>query len=90
VGILSVLLGAVLRQEQSQPDPHQGRALEDSFRKDKPRDPEQLVGRKCRGCKDEIAIQKEAQRCPSCKKPIHRACLDGHVAACAAPPAPYR
>jgi hypothetical protein len=96
MGLISLLVQVVIggiRGASSDADPQEAKNLEASLRdKKQPLDPkfEQLVGRRCRGCKEEIAIQKEATRCPSCNKPIHVRCLDRHIVPCSVPKTEYR
>jgi hypothetical protein len=96
VGFLSLFirLGLIAAAESrpKTPTKEEGQALEDSFdKRERDANFEQLAGRKCRQCKYNIVAQPEGQLCPTCRKPIHRACADNHLAKCGAPESPpYR
>jgi hypothetical protein len=96
MGLISLFIRiGLMAAADSGPKPvtkEEGQALEDSFdKREHDANFEQLAGRKCRQCKYNIVAQPEGQLCPTCGKPIHRACAEKHLAKCGAPESPpYR
>lgn len=37
-----------------------------------------LVGQKCKQCGDGIFVEAQADRCATCKAPLHARCIDAH------------
>lgn len=98
MGLLSLLFGAVLRDEaeRGKAAARQGAGggyrhpIEDANKP--PLDPnfEQIAGERCKTCKSTIVTKKDGKHCDACKKPIHHDCMARHASKCGAPTDPYR